>query len=116
MLVFIFVVVLSMTLKGSHSYVPRSAKWCNGRDCNLNLIVLALSDRSVEEMVSVLKAEQGKDDDKEACCLLSLVKTEDEAKVSSRLIVGPQRITRNLPNTNRVSRPRRKRSRSLTPA
>jgi len=64
---------------------------------HLNLIALALSRRSVdfskvtsmiEEMVGLLKAEQGDDDDKKAYCVQSFDETEDEAKVLAHQIAG----------------------------
>ena len=64
---------------------------------NLKLIALALSGKSVdftkvismiEEMVVLLKAEQGDDDSKKAYCLENFDKTEDEAKALAKTIVG----------------------------
>ena len=47
-----FVRVLSMTLKDSHSYVPRSAKWSNGRAVPLGIAVVAAS-ASVAECIAL---------------------------------------------------------------
>ena len=70
------------------------------------------------EMVSLLKSEQGEDDDKESHCVLTLVNIEDEAKMLARLIAGhTERIARNCcPAQRLLSTPRRKWSRSLTSA
>jgi len=64
---------------------------------NLKLIALALSGKSVdftkvismiEEMVALLKAEQGDDDSKKAYCLENFDKTEDDAKALAKTIGG----------------------------
>ena len=64
---------------------------------NLKLIALALSGKSVdftkvismiEEMVVLLKSEQGDDDSKKAYCLENFDKTEDDAKALAKTIGG----------------------------
>ena len=80
---------------------------------NLKLIALALGGKSVdftkvismiEEMVVLLKAEQGDDDSKKACCLENFDKTEDDAKALAKTIArhkdATQEFQEQLSNTD----------------
>ena len=80
---------------------------------NLKLIALALSGKSVdftkvismiEEMVVLLKAEQGEDDSMKAYCLENFDKTEDDAKALAKTIAGhmdaTQEFQEQLSNTD----------------
>ena len=68
---------------------------------NLKSVSLALSDKSVDfskvilmidEMGTLLKAEQGGDDSGKARCIKSFDRTEDEAKVLARQIAGHAKL------------------------
>jgi len=58
----------------------------------------------IEDMVVLLKAEQGEDDSKKACCLGNFDKTEDDAKALAKTIAGhmdaTQEFQEQLSNTD----------------
>ena len=91
----------------------RSSKTRSKSASNLKLISLALSRKSadfskvismIDEVVTLLKAEQSGDDGKKVYCIKSSGQTEDEGKVLARQIRGQRDAIAGykdqLPNTN----------------